>query len=499
MNIEYKVDKIEGFVSPATVIFLASDTDGTGEGDRLSPFRSAFQPLIESGAFSVGGAEAFPLRVHGGWLILVGLKDPSRGALLESAARAAKQVKKLGLEKATFVVPSLAFSREAALEILGLALTLALDERPVYKSKNEEKPLKLTEVTLLDNGQGQETGQVTSLAAGLEAGRRAVAFGVAMAKAQLRARALTDRPANLLYPELLANEAAKLAAQFGVEAEVWDEKKLAQEGAGGILAVGSGSSHPPRMVILEYKGPGAPTDKGPTALVGKGITFDSGGLCIKPAENMGLMKTDMAGTAVVLSTVLAAAELKLPVHLVGVLPMAENLPDGGGYRPGDIITSLSGQTVEITNTDAEGRLILCDALAAAQRRKPSRILDLATLTGACGVALGENVAGFFCDDPLLLAEMEKAGREAAEDFWRLPLYEPYDERLKSDLADFKESGGRLGGAIIGALFLRRFIEPGLPWAHLDIVGTARNLTAKPHCPEGATGYGVRTFLKLLTA
>jgi leucyl aminopeptidase len=445
-------------------------------------------PLIKCGAFQVGKSEVFVLSAGvGEWLLVAGLAEVSRAALLESTARAAKKLKELGVEKATFIMPKFPLDSLGQIEWLTLGVTLALDQRQVYKSKSEEKELKLREVTFLEIERGVSQ----------EMADRTIYVTKVAAKAQLLARSFIDRPANLLYPEIMAYQATNLGKDHGVSVTVWDEKKLAEEGAGGILAVGGGSLHPPRLVILEYRGPGAKKDLGPVALVGKGITFDSGGLCVKPPENMSQMKTDMAGAATVLFTVLAAAELKLGVHLVGVLPLAENLPDGGAFRPGDIVKSLSGQTIEIMNTDAEGRVVLADALTLAQRYKPSLIIDLATLTGACMVALGESMAGFFCNDVKLNDDLVKAFKAAAEDYWPLPLYDGYDEKLKSDLADFRESGTRAGGAILGALFLRRFIEGHLPWAHLDIVATARNLTAKPHCPEGATGYGVRTLIKFL--
>ncbi|MDR2386110.1 MAG: leucyl aminopeptidase [Deltaproteobacteria bacterium] len=488
MKIEYKVSQKTGFVGPATVIFVPTAPGDSQADAKLEPYGGLISPLIESGAFQVGKSEVFVLSAGmGEWLLVVGLAQLTKAGLLESTALASKKLKDLGVEKATFIVPKLPLDLLSVVEWITLGLTLALEPRQVYKSKSEEKPLRLKEVYILDNDQG----------IGRENAQWAIHYASLAGKAQLQARSFIDRPANLLYPEIMAYQASKIGQDHGVSVTVWDEKKLAEEGAGGVLAVGGGSLHPPRMVIVEYQGQGANENLGPIALVGKGVTFDSGGFCLKPPENMSLMKTDMAGAATVFFTIIAAADLKIPVHLVGVLPLAENLPDGGAFRPGDIITTLSGQTIEIVNTDAEGRVILADALTLAQRYKPSRIIDLATLTGACLVGLGESMAGFFCNDLSLNDDLTKAFRAAAEDFWPLPLYEGYDEKLKSDLADFKESGSRAGGAIVGALFLRRFIEANLPWAHLDIVGAARNTTAKPHCPEGATGYGVRTLLRFL--
>jgi leucyl aminopeptidase len=489
MVIEYRQGIIKAPKKPATVIFVSSDpTEGDGDPELLA-LRYLTQPLVKSGAFRVGQPEILPLLCQGqeGWLLLVGLDELTRAGLLEATARATEKLNSLGVEKATFVVPTFANNSLETMEPMAYGLTLAMEQRPDYKTKNDARPKTLKKVVFLD-----DEGKITQAE-----GQDTVDRACIVALAQLRARVLTDRPANLLYPEMFAQEALDLAQKFGLSVIIWDEKKLAKEGAGGILAVGSGSVKPPRVVVLEYKGPGVKAKDRPIALVGKGITFDSGGLCLKPPENMAQMKTDMAGAAAVLSTICTAAELEMPISIVGIIPLAENLIGGAGFRPGDVITTLSGQTVEIMNTDAEGRIILCDALTLAQRYKPYRLIDIATLTGACVVALGEGMAGLFSNNRELSDEIIRAGHTVAEDFWPLPLYGSYDERLKSDLADFKEMSGRAGGSIVAALFLRRFIENGLIWAHLDIAGTARNQKKKPSCPEGASGFGVRTLLKLL--
>jgi leucyl aminopeptidase len=487
MNFTYKTDKFDNLIKPATVVFIAADEVRTADKN-FRPVASLVQPHLDSGLIKAGKEGVTPIyQGDSGWLLLVGLEKITRDSILEAAAKAAKKLQDLGVNKGNVVVPNLPLDKTAVIESLQLGFSLALTPRPTFKSEKENKPELLSEVALIDPD--SSISQEAALAV-MEKAR-------IVAGAQLRARYLTDKPANLLYPEVFADEIAGLAAEFGLKAVVWDSEKLTLEGAGGVLSVGQGSSHPPRMVILEYQSPEADLTTGPTALVGKGVTFDSGGLCLKPPENMSQMKTDMAGAAAVVSTVLAAAELKLPVHLVGITPLVENLPGDTAFRPGDIIKTLSGKTVEIMNTDAEGRIILADALTLAHEYHPSRIIDLATLTGACIVALGEELAGLFCDNPALTEELTLAASRAAEEYWPLPLYQPYDEKLKSDLADFRGSATRSGGAILGALFLKRFIKPSLPWAHLDIVGTARNSSSKASCPEGATGFGVRTLLKLL--
>jgi leucyl aminopeptidase len=549
MSIVYQQGKLKELVKPATVVFVAPDAAAAGrnsagrktggkrssrkiavskDNDRIVlPFRALIAPHLKSGAFKAEKPEILPLyQGDKSWLLLAGLPDLTPSALLEATARAANTLNSLNLSQAAFVVPSYYYSDPAAvLEQMAVGLTLALDQRPSYKgdsksndqrnSQSSDKgsrkgsskgSSKRTEERLSErNGEAKGKSlkdvvfQDVVRGISLKSGQEIVDRSQLTAGAQLRARVLIDRPANLLYPELLAREALKLENEYGLSVTVWDEEKLAQEGAGAILAVGSGSVHPPRMVVLEYTGPGLTDRARPVALVGKGITFDSGGLCLKPPENMAQMKTDMSGAAVVLSTVLAASELKMPVRLVGVIPLAENLPSGSSFRPGDIVRSLSGHTVEIMNTDAEGRLILCDALTLAQRYQPTHIIDLATLTGACLVALGENCAGLFSNDKTLTDGIMAAGHYSGEDYWPMPLFKAYDDRLKSELADFRESSTRAGGAIIGALFLNRFISGRLPWAHLDIVGTSRNAKSKPGFPEGATGFGVRTLLKFLEA
>jgi leucyl aminopeptidase len=247
---------------------------------------------------------------------------------------------------------------------------------------------------------------------------------------------------------------------------------------------------------LEYDGK-PDSNKGPIALVGKGVTFDSGGLCLKPADSMLNMKTDMAGAAVVLAVIAAAAELSLKQKLVGIIPLAENMTGSKAYRPGDVIKTLSGQTVEIVNTDAEGRLLLADGITLAQRYKPSMLIDIATLTGACQVALGHLYAGLFSDDFELSKKLIETGFEVGERYWRLPLASEYEDELKSEMADFKHTAGRTGGAINAALFLKKFVKSPLPWVHLDIAGVGRSSKKTPSTPEGSTGFGTRTLLKFI--
>ncbi len=307
------------------------------------------------------------------------------------------------------------------------------------------------------------------------------------------ARDLENAPANEIYPETLAEAVRRSARRHGYRAEIWDKKKIERAGLGGLLAVNSGSDKPPRFVILDYN-PGRNTDT--VVLVGKGITFDSGGISIKPANGMSEMKMDMSGAAAVIGTIEAAARLGLPVHVVGLISSTENLLGGSAMKPGDIVTHYGGKTSEVDNTDAEGRLILADALAYASRYKPKAVIDLATLTGACVVALGHVVTGMMGNDEKLMGDLTTAGEKTYERVWPLPMFEEYAKQIKSDVADVKNVGGHGGGAITAAFFLKKFIGD-YKWAHLDIAGTAILDEALPYAPKGGSGVGVRLLVEFL--
>ncbi|MGH7065230.1 MAG: leucyl aminopeptidase, partial [Stellaceae bacterium] len=312
----------------------------------------------------------------------------------------------------------------------------------------------------------------------LDAAAEAVAF----------ARDLISEPAKVIYPETLAERAEGLS-EFGLKVEILDEKDLKKLGMGALLGVGQGSARPSRVVVMEWHG-GA-DGVAPIAFVGKGVTFDTGGISIKPAAGMADMKWDMAGSAVVIGLLRLLAARRAKVNAVGVVGLVENMPSGTAQRPGDIVTSMSGQTIEILNTDAEGRLVLADALWHCQDKfKPRLMIDLATLTGAVIVALGHHRAGLFANDDELAARLIEAGKAVGEEVWRLPLADSYDREIDSDAADVKNIGGRAGGSVVAAQFLQRFVN-GVPWAHLDIAGMAWSSKDAPTVPKGATGYGVR--------
>jgi leucyl aminopeptidase len=305
---------------------------------------------------------------------------------------------------------------------------------------------------------------------GATAAKRGLAHGAAIAAAAKVQRDLGNLPANVCTPTYLADQAKALAKSYSsVKVTVLDEAGIRKEKMGCFLAVTQGSAQPPRFIVIEHKGPKAP--KAPIVLVGKGITFDTGGISLKDPPSMDEMKFDMSGSAAVIAALTLAAELRLPLNVVGLIAACENMPGSKAVKPGDIVTSASGQTVEILNTDAEGRLVLCDALHYARRYEPAAIVDIATLTGACVVALGAHHAGCMSNDDALARELVAAGQRSDDRCWQLPLTEEYADQLKSNFADFANIGGREGGAITAAAFLGKFTN-GLKWAHLDVAGTA---------------------------
>lgn len=416
------------------------------------------QALKEAG---LKAGESLLLYTEEGPVLLFGRGEDDR----ESGGRLAQALQRLAFSEA-MVEPL----EDAYALAEGLLLGAYRFDR--LKTKREEKAL-----TLLLPGVPEAL---------LERARK-VAEGVYFA------RDLVNEPPNLLTPEALAERALELRA-LGVEVEVLDEKAIAELGMGAFLAVAQGSENPPRFIRLRY----APEEpKARLDLVGKGLTFDSGGYSLKPTESMATMKGDMAGAAAVLGAFKAAALLGLPVELRGYIAACENLVSGRAYRVGDVLKTLSGKTVEVMNTDAEGRLTLADALAYAEREGAERILELSTLTGAAVVALGEEVAALFATEPSWGERVREAAEKAGEKVWPMPLEKAYREKLKSPVADLKNVGDRYGGAIAAALFLAEFVQ--VPLVHLDIAGPAFARKAHALGPEGGTGFGVRTILKVAEA
>ena len=340
--------------------------------------------------------------------------------------------------------------------------------------------------------EGRELQRVTIAVADAKAHQGAFAVAKGTANGIEFAREVANLPPNHATPTRLGDEAKKLAKAHGFQCEVLGPKEVAKIGMGSFMAVAQGSQEPLRFIVLKYQG--AAAAEAPVVLVGKGITFDSGGISIKPAAEMDEMKFDMGGAASVLGTFRALADLRPAVNVVGLIPSCENMPSGSAFKPGDIVTSLSGQTIEVLNTDAEGRLILCDALTYAERFKPRSVVDIATLTGACVIALGAVRSGMFTADDALAAALEKAGEAALDLCWRMPLDDDYADGLKTNFADVANVAGRAGGAVVAAKFLQRFAGK-FPWGHLDIAGTAW----KSGSAKGSTGRPVGLLVQFLLA
>jgi leucyl aminopeptidase len=348
-----------------------------------------------------------------------------------------------------------------------------------YFSKDDRAEVKISTLTVASNAGKAEA---------IYAKQEELAAGVFLA------RDLVYEPANKLYPENYARRCLDLT-EVGLKVKVLDEDAMRSEGMDLLLSVGQGSRRESRLVVMEWNG--GEEAEAPIALIGKGVTFDSGGISIKPAAGMEDMKWDMGGSAAVVGAMRSLAGRKIKRNVVGLVGLVENMPDGNASRPGDVVTSMSGQTVEIINTDAEGRLVLADVLSYANKHfKPSKMVNLATLTGAILIALGKEYAGLFSNDDEVARGLAEAGHAVDEKVWRMPMGKDYNDMLKSHIADMKNIGGRLGGSITAACFLERFVD-GVPWAHLDIAGMAWADRAKPVVPKGGTGFGVRLLTRYL--
>lgn len=323
---------------------------------------------------------------------------------------------------------------------------------------------------------------------------RAVDRSVIVAEAACLARDLVNTPANYLTPTSYANEAAALAGKYRIKMKIYGPRELAKLKMGLLLGVARGSDQPPRLITWRYDG--GKKGEPPIVLVGKGVTFDTGGISLKPNEGMADMKNDMAGSAAVIAQIMVLGRLKPRLNVIGVAPAVENMPSGKALKPSDILTASDGQTVEVLNTDAEGRLILADALCFAQRFKPKAIIDIATLTGAVKIALGTATAGILGNDEALLKRLYDCGQATAEKTWQLPLWREYYEQIKSDMADMKNVGGKPAGAITAAAFLSKFVKK-VPWAHIDIAAMDNQEGSHPYQPKGATGFGVRLLAEML--
>ena len=376
--------------------------------------------------------------------------------------------------------PGTSVSAEQAAQVMAEGACLANYDGASYKTDNYDRSwLERVEVRVPGNGPGLDA---------------ALARGRVLGDASNQARVLANEPGNSLTPRVFADHAVRIGQAAGLEVDVLDETQIAGLKMGLLLGVASGSQEPPRLVTLRYE-PKKPAADVTLALVGKGITFDTGGISIKPAENMDKMKDDMSGGAAVIAAMSAIARLGAPVRCIGVVPMTENMPGGRAVKPGDILHSAEGKTVEIINTDAEGRLVLGDAIWYARRLGATHLVDVATLTGACVVALGKTTSGLFGTPEAWVQQVYAASERAGDRSWPMPIFDDYKEQLKSEIADFTNTGGRAAGSITAALFIKEFTG-GLPWVHMDIAGTAWAEEAKAYQPKGATGVAVRTLAEL---
>jgi leucyl aminopeptidase len=417
-------------------------------------------------------------------LLGLGKKDKFNNEIARIAsAKAAVKVREMGISE--FSILLFSNLNEGLIEAISEGVGLSLYSFNRYKTNDDKEELKANQVTILINA---EMTNIQSIVDRTSLLVEAVNF----------ARDLSNLPPNDCSPSQLASIALSIATEYGLKSRIVERYEMESMGLNGIVSVGKGSHYPPKLIILEYHG--SNDDEKPYLLVGKGVTFDTGGISLKDSDKMDEMKFDKSGGCNVIAIMKAVASLKLPINVIGLIPSVENMPSSTSYKPGDIIKMYNGKTVEVLNTDAEGRLILADALAfGISTYNPKAVIDLATLTGACIIALGTNVAAVIGTNKKLIDELHNISERTGEKFWELPLYEEFSEQIKSYVADIKNIGGRPGGAITAASFLSNFTN-GLPWIHIDIAGTAwtqEGTYERSYNPKGATGFGIRTLVKLL--
>jgi leucyl aminopeptidase len=463
---------------------------GLHEGeDAPENIGSVAEPALRAGDFSGKQGESALLYTDlaAPRLLLLGLGERSSFTLEKvrrTAASAARRARTIGVREVAFALPrpesaSVEGAARAAVE----GATLGLYRFTRYKSGGREA----------DTDRDLDTFElVLDAAADEPAVSRAADVGVKVAAATLLARDLANEPSNTATPEYLAAKAREIAERYAMEVEVLDRARIEAEGLVGLATVGRSAENEPRFIVLEHRNGG---DGAPIVLVGKAVTFDSGGISIKPSSGMEDMKFDMSGGAAVLGAMEAVGAIDLPLNVVALVPATENLPGGGAFKPGDVLRLHSGKTVEVLSTDAEGRLILADALSYARRYEPAAVVDCATLTGACRVALGDHASGLMGNDEDLIAEVQAAGETTGERAWPLPLFDEYTEQIRGDVADIKNSGGRYGGALTAGAFLKEFAD--FPWAHLDIAGTAYGKKGDAYTAKGATGAPTRLLVEFL--
>lgn len=487
--------QIEQVQTEAAVVTIFEDKTALPESqavlDRAErALGGLIQSLIQAGEIKGKANETTLIHTQGRLapqrLLVVGLgkrEEFSPFAIRRAAGTAARFLRRRGCKRISSVLHGAGMSLsalESARAIVEASLVGIYN--PDILKTGEREPRDIEQLILVD----PQWDVVSSLQPALLAGE-------ITAESVNLARDLGNEPANIMTPTVFAQRAAQISSEAGLQMHTLEEEDMRRLGMGGMLAVAAGSDQPAKLITLQYK----PTQgAGLLALIGKGITFDSGGLSLKPRDGMEKMKNDMAGAAAVLGTMWAIARLSLPLNVIGIMPLTENLLGGRAYRPGDVLHTMAGKTIEVISTDAEGRLILADALAYAVRQDATHIVDIATLTGSCAVALGRLASGLFSTDEDFAEALIEAGERAGERLWRLPLYPEYKESLESKVADMKNFGGRYGDASNAAMLLRQFVGDK-PWAHIDIAATDWNEKTRPYLAEGPTGVGVGTMLRLV--
>lgn len=475
--------RAEAIEAEALVVFCTEGGIGSGAVASVDAATDGLLArLAASGEITGKAYECVPVLAAGGvaagQVLVVGLgkrEELDQGVVYRAAATAARQLAGRKRGTVAFVADGAWSTRQLEHAIAGAAVGMVGQD--LYRKEKKRTPFGTT-VWVAAPPDVVERGSL--LGAGVNLTRR-----------------LVNLAPEDMYPQAFVEEAASVAGHLGIDIEVWDETRLAKERCGSLLAVARGSSRPPRLVIMRYRGPGRKESAPEVALVGKGVTFDSGGLSLKPAESMMGMKCDMAGAATMLGAIATIAALRLPVDVVAAMGLVENMTGPAAYKVGDVLTARSGTTIEVHNTDAEGRLVLADVLDVVRGLQPARIVDAATLTGACMVALGHDVAGLFTNDQAWCDQIEAAATTTGEPVWQMPMFRHYDSQIESDVADIKNVGdGRWGGAITAAKFLERFVG-STPWTHIDIAGPAFAEKPKPWSDGGGTGAMVRTLVELV--
>jgi leucyl aminopeptidase len=416
-------------------------------------------------------------------LIGCGVRDEYKAAQISQFGGTASRFLRGKNAKTIAIAPRVAGDAQSAAQMVIQAAVMGLFEPDKYRTKDKEKR-QLKEIVVVIEGADEKAVQ------------RGAERGGIVGEAVNYTRDLANEPGGYMTPTILAARAKETSRKFGLTFDVLDQKQMEKLGMGSLLGVSRGSDEPPKLIVMKYEPKRVKRGKKLLALVGKGITFDSGGISLKPGENMELMKYDMTGAATVIGTMRAIAQLKPSIPVLGVAPCSENLPSGKATKPGDVLVAMTGKTIEVINTDAEGRLVLADAIAYAKKLGATQIIDMATLTGAVSIALGDVNTGILGTDQALIDGVIDAGKGVGEKFWQLPLDKEYSAQIKSDIADIKNVGGRKAGTITAAAFLKEFAD-GVSWAHLDIAGTAWGEDAKAHRSKGPTGVAVRTLIEFV--